>query len=582
MNSDFVLQELKLLDNAMGSGHVLVYAFDVFMQLYLAEGFRERDAAECIIKHNIFGLEIDKRAYQLAYFAIMMKGREYNRRILNKNIKLNLYNFINSQGISDEYYIRLEELSPLDHTLCKDYLDTLKKVIDEFSNATEIGSILKIENIDVEKIDSLKKFIDVFDGFSNMDILYQIPEMREKVLTILNILEILNCKYTAIVTNPPYLNKMSSSLEKYVKKNYPDVKTDLFSVFIKLNSQKLVEDGYAGFMTPFVWMFIKSYEALRKFLITTKSINSLIQMEYSAFEEATVPVCCFTIKNTKSEPVGNYFKLSDFRGGMNVQNCKVLEGIQDPTVNYFYQTNQDNFAKIPGMPISFWVSENLIHDFVVGKRMNEIVTPKQGLATADNNRFLREWWEVEYYKIKFDAKSISDAVESGKKWFPYNKGGSFRRWYGNYDYVVNWEKDGQEIRNFVDDKGKLRSRPQNTEYYFKEAITWSDVTSGKFSLRYREFGSIFDSTGHSAFSNSFDDKMYLLGLLNTPVGNYIFKILNPTIHMHIGYFSLFPTLINWDIKYRVSEISQKCITAAKEDWLYSEVGWENFEKHPLV
>ncbi|WP_412771521.1 hypothetical protein [Ligilactobacillus murinus] len=214
--------------------------------------------------------------------------------------------------------------------------------------------------------------------------------------------------------------------------------------------------------------------------------------------------------------------------------------------------------------------------------MDEVVTPKVGLQTGDNNYFLREWWEVEHDKIKFDAKSIPDAVESGKKWFPYNKGGSFRRWYGNYDYVVNWENDGQEIRNFVDDKGKLRSRPQNTEYYFKEAITWSGVTSGNFSIRYREIGSLFDSIGPSIFSVSRNDRIYLLGLLNTPVGNYVFKILNPTIHMHVGYASLFPTLINLSIRDRVINISKKCIDIAKEDWLCSETGWTNFKKHPLI
>lgn len=576
-SSDFVLQELKLLDNAMGSGHVLVYAFDVFMQLYLAEGFRERDAAECIIKHNIFGLEIDKRAYQLAYFAIMMKGREYNRRILNKNIKLNLYNFVNSHGVSDEYYIRLSELSSLNHVLCKNYLDTLKKVVDEFSNATEIGSILKIENIDLEKIRSLKEFVDVFDAFSNMDILYQIPEMHEKVLTILNILEILNYKYTAIVTNPPYLNKMSLSLEKYVKKNYPDVKTDLFSVFIKLNSQKLVKDGYAGFMTPFVWMFIKSYEALRKFLITNKSISSLIQMEYSAFEEATVPICCFTIKNTKLEPVGNYFKLSDFRGGMNIQSYKVLEGIRNPAVNYFYQTNQDNFSKIPGQPISFWVSENLIKIFK-NKSISKFADARLGMATADNNEFLRFWQEIDINHAHLTSSSRPEAVDSHKKWFPYDKGGPFRKWFGNNEYLVNWENDGNEIQNFKDDNGKIRSHNYNLDYIFKVGVTWSALSSGKFSCRYSAH-SLFDNAGSKIFARDEKDTNYILGILNSPITNEVFKLVNPTMNYQPG--TVASMVMNLYEEEIISNKVQQLIKQSKADWDTFEYSWD-FKKHPLI
>ena len=563
----------------MGSGHVLAYAFDVFMQLYTAEGFRERDAAELIITNNLFGLEIDKRAYQLAYFAIMMKGREYNRRILSKEIKLNLHQFIDSPEIPNEYFERLAETSPYSHEVTTTLLNQLTRLLDQYKNATEIGSILKIEELRQSELDQLEQFIGSFKIFSDMDVLYQLPEIQTKVSSILNITRVLLTKYTAVTTNPPYLNKMSSNLDKYVKKNYPDVKTDLFSVFIKMNSSILTNGGYAGFMTPFVWMFIKSYEELRSFLITNKSISSLIQMEYSAFEEATVPVCCFMIKNAKTEPVGNYLKLSDFKGGMMVQKEKVLDAIHDKSVDYLYQTNQKNLIKIPGLPISFWVSKNLIHDFVIGKRMNEVVEPKVGLQTGDNNRFLREWWEVDINKIKFNSQSVQDALESKKKWFPYNKGGSFRRWYGNYDYVVNWENDGQEIKNFVDDKGKVRSRPQNTDYYFKEAITWSDVTSGIFSMRYREQGSIFDSTGHSAFNSSLENSLFILGLLNTPVGNYIFKILNPTIHMHIGYVSLFPVIQYITHKEYIIDNVKESINICKKDWLINENAWKDF-LHP--
>ncbi len=578
--NDFVLQELELLDNAMGSGHVLVYAFDDFIDLYKAEGFGEREAAELIMKNNLYGLEIDKRAYQLAYFAIMMKGRQYNRRILQKNIKLNLYQFENSSNIPAEYFERIEELSPLPSIDFKKALANFKEKISDFEHATEIGSVINLQDWKDSDVEDLRQFINVFDEFSDMDILYSVPETHARLNMILDIMSVMVKKYTAVVTNPPYLNKMSTFLGKYVTDNYKDVKTDLFSVFIKMNSNMLVKGGYAGFMTPFVWMFIKSYEELRTFLITNKSISSLVQMEYSAFEEATVPVCCFTIKNARTEQVGNYFKLSDFRGGMKVQKEKVLEAIQDPSVSYFYQTCQENLQNIPGSPISYWVSENLIHDFVVGKRMDEIVNPKQGLATADNNRFLRQWYEVDIHKIKFDATSISDAKESGAKWFPYNKGGAFRRWSGNYDYVVNWESDGQAIRNFVDNKGKLRSRPQNTDYYFREAITWSDITSGEFALRYRKSGSIHDVTGMSAFTDNKDELYYLLGLMNSPIANYIFKLLNPTMHLQIGNFQSFPVIYNINTK-TVIKLAKQSVLLAQKEFDISETSWD-FAKNPLM
>ncbi len=381
----------------MGSGHVLAYAFDVFMQLYTAEGFRERDAAELIMTNNLFGLEIDKRAYQLAYFAIMMKGREYNRRILSKEIKLNLHQFIDSPEIPNEYFERLAEVSPYSYELTTTLLNQLTRLLDQFKNATEIGSILKIEELRQSELDQLEQFIGSFEFFSDMDILYQLPEIQTKVISILNITRVLMTKYTAVTTNPPYLNKMSSNLDKYVKKNYPDVKTDLFSVFIKMNSNILTEGGYAGFMTPFVWMFIKSYEELRSFLITNKSISSLIQMEYSAFEEATVPVCCFMIKNAKTEPVGNYLKLSDFKGGMTVQKEKVWKQSKKIDTNYYYRTNQRKFIKIPGSPISYWVSENELSAFIHGNPLQDYYSPKTGLQTGDNYTFLRHWSEVDFF-----------------------------------------------------------------------------------------------------------------------------------------------------------------------------------------
>lgn len=564
----------------MGSGHVLAYAFDVFMQLYTAEGFRERDAAELIITNNLFGLEIDKRAYQLAYFAIMMKGREYNRRILSKEIKLNLHQFIDSPEIPNEYFERLAETSPYSHEVTTTLLNQLTRLLDQYKNATEIGSILKIEELRQSELDHLEQFIGSFKIFSDMDVLYQLPEIQTKVINILNITRVLLTKYTAVTTNPPYLNKMSSNLDKYVKKNYPDVKTDLFSVFIKMNSSILTNGGYAGFMTPFVWMFIKSYEELRSFLITNKSISSLIQMEYSAFEEATVPVCCFMIKNAKTEPVGNYFKLSDFKGGMVVQKEKVLEAILKNNVEYFYRMNQMNFLKIPGKPVSFWVSETTIHIFNSSKVLGSFAEPRQGMATSNNTLFLREWYEVSQLKI-----GTIYGYRSNPKWYPYNKGGSFRKWYGNNELIVNWENDGDEIKKLATSLYKNATRTiKNIPYYFREGLTWSALTSGSVSFRYTPVGFLFDSKGPIIFIDhhikgiSYD---YLLGLLNSKVTMHFLMILAPTLDFNQGPMRKLPLVLDNSLNSNISKLVNNNKDYSVKDWNSSETAW-NYRKHPLI
>ena len=561
-SSDFVLQELKLIDPSMGSGHILVYAFDVLIQLYVAEGFRERDAVELILRNNLYGLDIDKRAFQLAYFALMMKARQYSRRILNKHIKLNVYTVPGEAGISESDI----KLLPMNFPDQEKAFEDLETLVTNFKYGSDLGSLIEFKDIDFENLKS---------GLNTENISLFDDDIRKMVC----VGELLQQKYDIAVTNPPYMGSsgFNSTLSTFAKKNYKNSKSDLFAMFIERWNHALNFDGYNSMVTMQSWMFLSSYESMRKNIISKLTITNLMHMENMVMGIAFGTAVTIFKKNYLKGFKGTYHQIK-FKDISQKDSPKSLP----ITGNRFNQISQDEFTKIPGQPISYWVSENLIHDFVIGKRMDEVVTPKVGLQTGDNNYFLREWWEVEHDKIKFDAKSIPDAVESGKKWFPYNKGGSFRRWYGNYDYVVNWENDGQEIRNFVDDKGKLRSRPQNTEYYFKEAITWSDVTSGNFSIRYREIGSLFDSTGPSIFSVSRNDRIYLLGLLNTPVGNYVFKILNPTIHMHVGYASLFPTLINLSIRDRVINISKKCIDIAKEDWLCSETGWTNFKKHPLI
>lgn len=559
------ITDYKLLDNAMGSGHILVYAFDLFMKMYIEQGYSRRDAAQKIIENNLFGLEIDKRAFQLAYFSIMMKGREYDRRFLRRNPTTNLYYF-EDLHVSDEFYNFISD---------KVVRDNLKKVVKDFSDATELGSIIKIdESID---LDSIEEVVAGLDFESGLDV-FGYKKIQKQILKTLKIIKVMTTKYEAVVTNPPYMNKFDKKLKKYLRDNYKDYSKDLFSVFIYHNLHKLVKGGYAGYMTPLVWMFIKTYEPLRHDIINNFKIDSLIQMEYSAFEEATVPIDTFVLKNS-DDKIGTYLRLSNFKGGMIVQEQKVLEAISDPTVKYLYHTDQSNFNKIPGNPIAYWSSENLINDFEKGTSLGEVVQAKVGLQTGDNKSFLRQWFEVGIDNISFSSHSIKDSVESGKKWFPYNKGGSYRKWYGNYDYVVNWQNDGYEIRHFADDKGKIRSRPQNTEFYFKEAVTWSLITSSLISMRYRKSGSIHDVSGMSLFSS--ENKLKnIMGMMNSKIGQYLLSMINPTINFQIGNVISVPVVDTSDNKV-VEDLANENIIISKLDWDAFETSWD-FQKSPLL
>lgn len=558
------ITQYKILDNAMGSGHILVYAFDLLMKMYVEQGYSQRDAARQIIENNIFGLEIDKRAFQLSYFSLMMKGREYDRRFFRRAPKINLYYF-NDLHVKDCFYDLID-----DEKIKKD----LKKLVNDFSDATELGSIIKIDkNIDIDAIRSVVENIQIESGLD----VFGYDQMKRHILKTLDIIKIMSAKYEAVVTNPPYMNKFDKTLKKYLRDNYKDYSKDLFSVFIYHNMQLLDEGGYAGFLTPLVWMFISSYQDLRLKIISNYHIDSLIQMEYHAFREITVPVDTMILKRS-TEKIGTYLRLVDFKGGMSVQQQKVLEAIDNPKVEYLYKANQNDFYKIPNSPIAYWASQNLFKDFEKGTPLGQLVDAKQGLATADNKRFLRQWFEVQIDNISFSSRSIEESVESKKKWFPYNKGGAYRKWYGNYDYVVNWQNDGYEIRHFTDNRGKVRSRPQNTDSYFKPSITWSLITSSLFSMRYRLAGSIHDVSGMSLFYKDQDLKI-IMGLMNTKVGQYLLSMLNPTINFQIGNIISVPFLAsNYD---NSREIIQNSIKLSEQDWDAFETSWD-FKRSSLL
>ncbi|MCB5955574.1 BREX-1 system adenine-specific DNA-methyltransferase PglX [Enterococcus sp. CWB-B31] len=566
-NIVIALQELKLIDNAMGSGHVLVYAFDVFMSLYIAEGYNQREAAESIIKNNLFGLEIDKRAYQLAYFAIMMKARQYNRRILSKKNELNLKEFIELKKIPEEYWQRIQGQSHYDFNQAKEIILEIEEIIEPFKYSKEYGSIIKLENVTTEKLNIWKNFISVLDDeFTGMDILYAVSETHEKLSKTFDLISILIQKYEAAVTNPPYLNKMSKRLGDYIAKNHKDVKTDLFSVFIKHNSDMLAPAGYAGYMTPFVWMFIKSYEKLRGYLIKNKSINSLIQMEYSAFEEATVPICAFTIKNSLNENVGSFFKLSDFRGGMKVQNEKVLEAIKNPTVSYFYQTNQENFKKIPGMPISYWVSENLIQIYENNEQLYIYTISDGQNITANNNKYLRNIWEVTYNKID----------TTNNRWKVYAKGGAFRKWYGNLEYFVDWSP---EARKFYSQNSSARIIKET--YWNRLGISWTLISSAQPSFRVLPEGATFDKGGSSIFLQDNNNFEVILGLLNSSVTKYLLDMMAPTLNYQVNDIRSIPFVKKLLDHSQLKDLVRENIELSKSDWDMQETSLDYLED-PLL
>ncbi|MFR0549920.1 BREX-1 system adenine-specific DNA-methyltransferase PglX [Limosilactobacillus reuteri subsp. suis] len=554
------LSEYKFLDNAMGSGHVLIYAFDVFMKMYQEEGYSSREAVRLILENNLYGFEIDKRAYQLAYFAVMMKARQYDRRIFKRDIHLNLYLF-KDLVLPSAFYDRLPQ----------QIADELKETMADFSNATEYGAIMQINSH--HDWDKLMATVNSIEPVEDLDI-DGINRAKDNALQALNLMKLLTSKYEVVVTNPPYLNKFDKTLKKYLNNHYHDYSKDLFAVFVYHNQELLSNNGYAGFMTPFVWMFIKTYEPLRRIIINHVKIDSLIQMEYSAYEEATVPIDSFVLKKTHEDTIGTYIRLSNFKGGMDVQRDKVIKAIDNPNSDYLYHTDQDNFNKIPGSPIAYWTPIDVINGFD-NKKLKDVSNTRLGMATASNTKFVRYWFEVNFHSIMFNASSREEAKNSHKKWFPYDKGGSFRKWYGNNELIVDWYNDGYEIRNFKNSNGKIRSHNYNLDFIFKPGITWSALTSGNLSVRYTSIGHIFDNAGSKLFAN---DIYGILGLLCSKVGNIYVNLLNPTMNIQPGTIG--------DLPYKEADQSTKnlvkrSIQLAKQDWDSYETSYD-FNKIPLL
>ena len=565
-------EDLTLIDPCMGSGHILVYAFDVLMQIYESVGYSQRDAAKSILEHNLYGLDIDDRAYQLAYFAVMMKARQYNRRILNGENTCHVYAIQESNPINRAHLKFFGAgLSDLEKNTAKMQLEGL---LDILTDAKEYGSILNVPEYNWAL---LRRFVGGIDDEVQISLESAgVEETAEQLQQLVELGETMGQKYWVTVTNPPYagMSKMNAKLNNFVQNNYSDYKSDMFSAFVVKCSMMTLTNGFCAFLTPYVWMFIQSYEKMRKYLYANTTIETLIQFEYSAFEEATVPICTFAFRKGYIAKKGCYLRLTDFRGGMEVQRQKTLEAINNHKCAYYFEQYSGNFAKIPGAPVAYWMSEIFISAYSC-KKVSDYGFARSGLQTGNNDLFLKLWQEVSHSDIAFNMSSKKQYLKTGKKWTPQIKGGSYRKWYGNFDYVVNWKNDGEQIRSC---DGCRLNAMGNDDLFFREGITWSHTTSSVYGARFLPSGFLFNVEAPTLFVDK-NVNSYTLAFLNSCVAQKYLNAINATMHYLVGNISALP--IRYKPQKMVDELTQLNIDLCKEDWDSFETSWD-FKVHPLV
>lgn len=541
-------EEITLCDPACGSGHILVYAFELLFHMYEERGYREREIPELILTKNLAGMEIDPRAAQIAELALAMCAREHDRRFFRRGVRADV-----------------AVLSSI--PLGEDELPGNKKLAEELSHLGEIGSLL---NPSEDEIDELKAA-----AASCSDDLFA-ATAKTKLESAAAICEKLSRRFTCTVANPPYMGSSSFNpfMSKWVKKNYPDVKSDLFSSFIVRIMDFAGEHGEVGMMTPFVWMFIGSYEKLRNRLIDDKTLTTLIQLEYSGFAGATVPICTFTYHNSHIDDYkGGYVRLADFPGPA-VQAPKALEAIHNPNCGWFYRRDADTFKKIPGTPIAYWASDALLDAFTNKEKLGLFAKPQVGLQTSDNDRFLRYWFECSLGDMSVACNSAESSLSLDAKWYPHNKGGSFRKWYGNRDHVIEYAKNGRSL------SAALGASRIKDSIAFLSCITYSRITSGQIAFRMQPTGSLFDSAAVAMFPPVCDMK-YLLGLLNSSVVATATSFLVPTLNAQPGDIAKLPIAIEPAEHGAVDGLVDYCLDISRLDCDSFETSWD-FKRHPLL
>lgn len=576
---DLKPEDITCIDPCMGSGHILVAMFDVLMDIYKSAGYSERDAAFEIVEHNIHGLDIDKRAYQLAYFAVMMKGRMYNRRFFrgrdDLNVSPKIYviqesNAVNKQSIGKFGYSMNESEK-------NKALGQINMLMASLLDAREYGSILKIDDLDWKL---LEEFVGDFDESGQMSFeMIELSETRKNLLKLIRVAKILSMRFECVVTNPPYMASagMTAKLLEYVKDNYEYGKNDFYSIFMLRCITLCQKDGYVGVVTPESWMFLSRYEKLRNELLHQITVSSLCQLGDNAFEAGFGTVAYVFRKGLQGRYLGKYYRLVKYNEEEKRQRL-----LTDTP----YITAQNIFEEIEGSPFAYWISRGLFEIFKNTKKMDSYAQTKVGLQTSNNERFIRMWPEVNFDTIRFGIQNTEATLLDDGKWYPHNKGGEYRKWFGNNLFVVDWYHDGFNIKKEKQENlergliEKKNSKCWNSEYYFKECLTWSRIGFSNFGVRYSPEGSVFDTAGTALFADEGILK-YILALLNTQIVYEMLQIINPTLNYQTGDISKVPLVLDEMRKDEVISLVDECLSLAESEWDDYELSW-NYRKHPFL
>lgn len=583
-------EEIKICDPACGSGHMLTYAFDLLYAIYEEEGYEPAEIPEKILRNNLYGIEIDERAGELAAFALTMKARAKQRRFFSKGVKPNICVLENvdltTKSTKEDLFDNSgeHEWTEILEVMVKSGVDRSALVHDLklFGEANNFGSLLR-PRLSSEQARQAHATLVAYDKDVKTPT-FEHREIVDKCKKSLEQADYLFPKYHVVIANPPYMGNrnMNGRLSAWLKDNYADMKSDLFSAFIVRNTEMTLPKGQLGFMSPFVWMFISSYEKLRNILVNLKSITSLIQLEYSGFDGATVPICTFTVENAHCHDLkGGYIRLSDFRGSEN-QAPRTLEAISNQGCGWFFRASAENYRKIPGCPIAYDMPEKLIKQYEKNDLIRNYVDAKSGQNTGDNSRFVKFWFEPSFINIGFGVQSLEETECDGPKWYPYNKGGEFRKWYGNFDNVVNWANNGREIKEYAvarNNGGHWSRYIQNLDYMLREGITWTFISSSYFGARYTPAGHLFDYAGCSAFPKNGNLKKYI-GYFCSGVAQYILKFMNPTLNLQPGNVSTLPEPVIHDSQ-DLEEDVDALIALSKKSWDSMERSWD-FSKNSLI